>query len=197
MSYQSVPIFPLQAVLFPGGPLPLRIFEPRYLDMVSRCVREDTPFGVVQLLQGSEVSQAMQTEATGTLARICDWNQGDDGLLGIIAAGEGRFRLRAIQQQDDGLNVGDIELLPPEPEVPVPAEYAVLVELLRASYDDLGEHYASIEPRFDDASWVGYRFAEILPLSIQSKQYCLELDDPLARLEYIRPYLREMREEQA
>jgi Lon protease-like protein len=197
MSHQSVPIFPLQAVLFPGGPLPLRIFEPRYLDMVSRCVREDKPFGVVQLLQGSEVSEAIQTEATGTLARICDWNQGDDGLLGIIAAGEARFRLRAIQQQDDGLNVGDIELLPTEPEVPVPAEYAVLAELLRASFADLGEHYASIEPRFDDASWVGYRFAEILPLSMQNKQHCLELDDPLARLEYIRPYLREMREEQA
>jgi Lon protease-like protein len=197
MSQQSVPIFPLQTVLYPGGPLPLRIFEPRYLAMVSRCVQEDAPFGVVQLVKGSEVAQAVQTEAQGTLARICDWNQGADGLLGIIAAGEGRFRLRAIQQQDDGLNVGDIELLPPEPEVPVPAEYAVLVELLRASYDDLGEHYASIEPRFDDASWVGYRFAEILPLSMQNKQYCLELDDPLARLEYIRPYLREMREEQA
>jgi Lon protease-like protein len=73
----------------------------------------------------------------------------------------------------------------------------VLAELLRASYDDLGEHYASIETRFDDASWVGYRFAEILPLSMQNKQHCLELDDPLARLEYIRPYLREMREELA
>jgi Lon protease-like protein len=197
MSRQTVPLFPLQTVLYPGGPLPLRIFEPRYLDMVSRCVQEDAPFGVVQLVKGSEVAPAVQTEAQGTLARICDWNQGADGLLGILATGGKRFRLLAMRQQDDGLNVGDIEVLPPEPEMPVPADFAVLADLLRATFDDLGEHYAQIEQGFDDASWVGYRFAEILPLDMESKQYCLELDDPLARLEFIRPYLREMEEEQS
>ena len=197
MSRQSVPLFPLQTVLYPGGPLLLKIFEPRYLDMVSSCIRDAVPFGVLLLTEGAEVSSEVQTQATGTLANISDWYQGSDGLLGITATGAERFRLLAMRQQDGGLNVGDIELLPAEPEVPVPAEYSVLAELLRATFDDLGEHYASIEQRFDDASWVGYRLAEILPLDMQSKQYCLELDDPLARLEFIRPYLREMREELA
>jgi len=197
MSRQSVPLFPLQTVLYPGGPLALKIFEPRYLDMVSSCIRDAAPFGVLLLTEGAEVSSEVQTQATGTLANIADWYQGSDGLLGITAIGAERFRLLAMRQQEGGLNVGDIELLPAEPEVPVPAEYSVLAELLRATFDDLGEHYASIEQSFDDASWVGYRLAEILPLDIQSKQYCLELDDPLARLEFIRPYLREMREELA
>jgi len=195
MSKQSIPLFPLQTVLYPGGPLPLRIFEPRYLEMVSRCVKEDTPFGVVLLMQGSEVAAEVRTQATGTLATIRDWDKGADGLLGITAIGGDRFRLLAIKQQEDGLNIGDVEVLPPEPEVPVPADYSLLADLLRAAFDDLGDYYALIEQRFDDASWVGYRFAELLPLDMQSKQYCLELDDPLMRLEFIRPYLREMREE--
>ncbi|MGI9292240.1 MAG: LON peptidase substrate-binding domain-containing protein [Gammaproteobacteria bacterium] len=197
MHLESVPMFPLRAVLYPGGPLPLRIFEPRYLDMVGRCVKEQSPFGVLLLMQGSEVGKEVRTQPTGTLARIVDWNQGADGLLGITAIGEDRFRLLKMHQQEDGLNTADIEVLPPEPEIPVPAEHKVLADLLQAAFDDLGEFYTFIEKRFDDASWVGFRFAEILPIDMQSKQYCLELDDPLARLEFIRPYLREMREEQA
>jgi Lon protease-like protein len=198
MSRQSVPLFPLQTVLFPGGPLPLRIFEPRYLDMVSRCVKGNEPFGVVLLAegsQGSEVASSVQpqTQATGTLALISDWYQGVDGLLGITATGGERFRLLSMSRLDDGLNVGDIEVLPAEPEVPVPAEFALMPDLLSAVIDDLGEPYEGIERRFDDASWVGYRFAEILPIDVQRKQYCLELDDPLARLEFLHPFLRDTR----
>jgi len=202
MSRQSVPLFPLQTVLFPGGPLLLRIFEPRYLDMVSRCVKDNSPFGVVLLAEGWQASEVVsevkpQTQATGTLAVISDWNQGADGLLGITAMGRERFRLLSMSRQDDGLNMGDIELLPAEPEVPVPADFALMSDLLRAVIDDLGEAYEGIERRFDDASWVGYRFAEILPLDAQRKQYCLELDDPLARLEFLQPFLRETREAQS
>ena len=202
MSRQSVPLFPLQTVLFPGGPLPLRIFEPRYLDMVSRCVKGSEPFGVVLLadgLQGSEIASEVQpkTQATGTLALISDWYQGADGLLGITAVGRERFRLLGMSRLDDGLNVGDVEVLPAEPEAPVPAEFALMPELLRAVIDDLGEAYQGIEQRFDDASWVGYRLAEILPIDLEHKQYCLELDDPLARLEFLHPFLRDTREAQS
>jgi Lon protease-like protein len=193
----SLPLFPLQAVLFPGGPLALRIFEPRYLSMISRCMKNDSSFGVVLLAEGQETIGAVQTQATGTLATISDWYQGEDGLLGITAMGGNRFRLLSAQQQGDGLNLGSIEILPPEPEEPMPGDYAVMADLLRAVMHDIGDLYAGVERNFDDASWVGYRFAEILPLELANKQHCLEIDDPLVRLEFLRPFLRQLRDEQA
>ena len=192
-------------MLFPGGPLPLRLFEPRYLDMISQCMRTSSPFGVVLLTEGQEISSpaktdipdtmGVRTQSIGTLATISDWYQGTDGLLGITALGTDRFRLRTISRQSDGLNLGDIELLPAEPAVPLPQKYASMAELLRAVIDDLGRLYEAVEKHYDSASWVGYRFAEILPLGAQDKQHCLEMTDPVARLELLRPYLRDIREQ--
>ena len=124
-------------------------------------MKNDSSFGVVLLAEGQETIGAVQTQATGTLATISDWYQGEDGLLGITAMGGNRFRLLSAQQQDDGLNLGSIEILPPEPEVPMPGDYAVMADLLRAVMHDIGDLYAGVERNFDDASWVGYRFAEI------------------------------------
>ena len=162
-----MPLFPLTTVLFPGGPLPLRIFEPRYLDMVGRCMREQVPFGVLLLSGATEAGgqTVVRTESIGTLATIVDWDQGADGLLGITAFGGERFRLLGMQRQADGLNLGEIELLAMDPEVALPARYALMAELLRAIIDDLGELYETIDKHYDDAGWVGLRFAEILPLS--------------------------------
>jgi Lon protease-like protein len=193
MSHSSVALFPLQAVLYPDGPLPLRVFEPRYLNMISRCMQDEVPFGVVLIENGSEVAGSVSTHALGTLARICDWNQGEDGVLGITAQGGNRFRLLSIKQQPDGLNVGTIEELPREPTAPLPARYASMVEILRLIMDDLGERYAGSGLNYDDASWIGYRFAEILPLELSAKQLCLEMDDSLERLEYLQPFLRNLR----
>ena len=114
----QVPLFPLNTVLFPGGPLPLRIFEPRYLGLVSRCLKSDMPFGVLLIRDGGETGPAT-THNIGTLARITDWYQGSDGLLGITAIGEQRFRLIASERQDDGLNIGDVETLENEPTTPL------------------------------------------------------------------------------
>ena len=199
MTNKDVPLFPLRTVLFPDGPLPLRVFEPRYLDMVSRCMKDSEPFGVVLLSDGSEAggSGVVATRAIGTLATIYDWYQGTDGLLGITARGGERFELGAIRQADDGLNYGDIDILPADPEVAVPQEFAPMSGLLRAVIDDLGKLYEAIDKRYDDASWVGFRFAEILPLSLDQKQNCLEMNDAVARLEYLRPLLRQLRQEQA
>ena len=198
MTIKAVPLFPLQTVLYPGGPLPLRVFEPRYLDMVSRCMKADEPFGVVLLSSGIEVGGKSQvkTENTGTLGTISDWYQGDDGVLGVTVLGGASFTLLNTQRQDDGLNVGEIEMLQPEPEVSLPLEYKLMSDLLRAVVDDLGRLYETIEKRYEDASWVGYRFAEILPLDLASKQRCLEMRDPIERLEYLQPQLRLIREEQ-
>ena len=198
MTTKAVPLFPLQAVLFPGGPLPLRVFEPRYLVMISRCMKDGEPFGVVMLSDGVEVGgqQQIKTENTGTLASICDWYQGNDGLLGITALGVERLRLLATQRQDDGLTVAEIEILQPEPVIPLPSQYKLMADLLRAIIDDLGRLYETIEKHYDDASWVGFRFAEILPLDLANKQYCLELKSSVERLEYLQPLLRQFREEQ-
>jgi Lon protease-like protein len=194
---KAVPLFPLQTVLFPGGPLPLRIFEPRYLDMISRCMKDSVPFGVVMLSDGVEVGgQQVTTEDTGTLATICDWYQGNDGLLGITALGVDRFRLLATQREDDGLYMAEIEILRAEPEVSLPPQYKLMADLLRVVIDDLGRLYETVEKHYDDASWVGFRFAEILPLDLASKQYCLELKSSVTRLEYLQPLLRQFRKEQ-
>jgi Lon protease-like protein len=184
----ELPLFPLNTVLFPGGPLPLRIFEPRYLAMISRCLRRSEGFGVVLIKQGSEVGAAEMFEI-GTIAEIVDWYQGTDGLLGVTARGTERFRLGEISRQSDGLYVGQLESLAAEPGSAVPERYQPMTRMLRTILDELGGHYRDIDESFDDASWVGYRIAEILPLPAATKQGFLEMIDPQARLEMLKPHL--------
>ena len=188
----KVPLFPLSTVLYPGGPLPLRIFEPRYLDMISRCLKSDVPFGVLLIKSGSETGPA-KTYDVGTLARITDWYQGSDGLLGITAIGEQRFRLKSVERQPDGLNIGEIELLEPEDQHLLPEEYKPLAGILAGVLDDLGRLYESLDRQYDDAGWVGYRFAEILPITPEQKQSCLEANDALQRLILVREVLDSVR----
>ena len=172
----QVPLFPLNTVLFPGGPLPLRIFEPRYLDMISACMKQDTPFGVVLIREGGETGPAT-TWNTGTLAKVTDWYQGSDGILGVTAIGTERFRVLSSERRADGLNVGEVELLPAPPPMDVPPEYASLPQILETVLDDLGRLYENLERRPSDARWVVWRFAEILPIALQEKQAMLESSD--------------------
>jgi hypothetical protein len=191
-----VPLFPLGTVLFPDGPLPLRVFEPRYLDMISRCLKDETQFGVLLINEGSEVGSA-DTYPVGTKAQICDWYQGSDGILGVTAVGTQRFRLEKVKQESDGLYLGDIDTLDPEPSVPLPETYWSMADLLRAVVEDLGRLYEPLEKHYDDATWVGNRFAEILPMSMEQKQHCLEMNDPIERLRFVQPLLRSVRQETA
>ncbi len=186
----ELPIFPLNTVLFPGGPLPLRVFEPRYLDMVSRCMREDSGFGVLLIRDGAEAGLA-DTFEIGTVAEIVDWYQGSDGLLGITAEGRHRFELEAADRQPDGLYVGTIRSIEAEPEIPVSDEYQFLIRLLKDVLDELGSHYQNIPKNYGDSAWVGYRLTEILPLPLTTKQSLLEMDDPVARLGLLTPYVKE------
>lgn len=192
MTTPKVSLFPLRTVLYPGGPLPLRIFEPRYLDMISECLKTERPFGVLLIRSGEETGPAT-TYDLGTLARIVDWYQGSDGLLGVTAIGEQRFRLLASERRADGLNVGDIEILGDPGFHPLPDEYKPLAIILAGVLDDLGRLYEALERRYDDANWVGYRFAEILPISPEEKQSCLEMEDPLDRLQLVRKVLDTVR----
>jgi uncharacterized protein len=186
----ELPLFPLNVVLFPGGPLPLRIFEPRYVDLVRHCMREHSPFGVLLIRVGSEAGAVASTAETGTSARIVDFYQLPDGLLGITCVGERKFRVLSRWRKEDGLNVGAIEWLAKEPAVDLPGEFLHLGELIRKVLPELGELYATVEHRCGDASWVGCRLAEILPIGLLEKQHCLEIDDPVARLSWLNPLIR-------
>lgn len=187
-----VPLFPLNTVLFPGGPLPLRIFEARYIDMIGERMRSDAPFGVVLICEGQETGPA-STYDVGTLARITDWYQGSDGLLGVTAVGEHRFRITSVEKQPDGLIVAEVVVLPDEESLPLPEEFAGMANILAGVLDDLGRLYESLERHYDDASWVTYRFVEILPIDLDQKQACLETNDPAARLRIVDALLDNVR----
>jgi uncharacterized protein len=196
MSESRVPLFPLRTVLFPGGPLPLRIFERRYLDMVRDCLRSDGSFGVVLIAprseegseEGSEVGAAA-THTIGTLAKIVDFYREADGLLGIIALGVDRFRTLRASRRPDGLYVADVELFAPEQRIALDAGDRELVEHLRQLIGSFGELYDAVPKDYDNATWVSYRLAEILPLPDATRQALLEMDDARERLEWLRPAL--------
>ena len=182
----SIALFPLNIVLFPDGALPLRIFETRYVDMVRRCMRESQSFGVVLIREGGEVGPA-ETFDVGTLAKIVYFHQLSDGLLGLSCVGQQRFRIRSRSRQADGLNVAEVDWLAPEAAVAVPSQHVRLAELLKSVLPQLGEVYEGIDMHLDDAAWVGHRLAEILPIPLTDKQMCLELDDPIRRLDFLSP----------
>ena len=192
----EIPLFPLGTVLFPGGPLPLRIFETRYIDLVRRCLRDGSGFGVVLIREGAEAGGPASTYDVGTYARIVDFSQQPDGLLGIQASGERRFRILERRRARDGLNLADIEWLPEEASLPLPEEFVELGPALDAILAQVGEPYAGLERQVDDAAWVAGRLTEILPIAPAHKQHCLELDDPVERLRYLRPLFEIRRETQ-
>ena len=180
---EEFPLFPLNTVLCPGGPLPLRIFEPRYLEMVSQCLRADSGFCVCLITAGTEAGSAATTEAVGTLARIVDWDQLSDGLLGITAIGAQRIRVIQREVAKNQLIIGRVEHIAPEPSLVVPDCHERLVELTRQLVEHTSGLYDHVVKSYDDASWVGYRLTEILPIPLTRKQFLLELEDPLFRLD--------------
>jgi Lon protease-like protein len=183
---RELPLFPLRAVLFPGGPLPLRIFEPRYLDMVSQCLREQSGFAVVLLGEGEEADDATSFAATGTEARIVDFDRLEGGLLGISCVGRERVHVVEAWREPDGLNRGRVLDIAADPVVPVPPEQAWLAEVVLQVLPDAVETYRHVEKR-GDAAWVANRLAELLPLSLTDRQALLELADPLERLAVLAP----------
>jgi Lon protease-like protein len=190
MTSATIPLFPLNTVLFPGGPLKLRIFEARYIDMIGRCMREDSGFGVALIVEGVEAGGPARTADVGTLARIVDFEQLPGGLLGITAHGHERFRIDLVRQQRDGLNIADVEWLREEPEQAVSEEYSVLADLARQAFPQLAELYGDLRPAYENATWVGMRLAEMLPLPMDDRQRCLESLDATERLRYLSERIR-------
>lgn len=184
MNTAEIPLFPLRTVLFPGGFLPLRIFEQRYLDMIKECARSSTGFGVCLIREGEEAVSPVKTTEVGTHAQIVDWYTLEDGLLGVSCVGTVRFMTESTWQEDDGLFRARVRILPEPPVCPLPEAYSLLAEVLGRFMEKVGHQYPSYnEESLQDAVWVGYRLSELLPLSGIEKQHLLELSDPIERLQ--------------
>ncbi|MBS0381684.1 MAG: LON peptidase substrate-binding domain-containing protein [Proteobacteria bacterium] len=187
MRRRELPLFPLNAVLFPGSTLGLRIFEARYLDMLRECARGDGVFGVCLIMEGNETGEPASPAAVGTLARIVDFDTMPDGLLGISVTGGARFRVQKSRIRNNGLVIGDVREWPDEPGVPVPVEFSLLPTILERLAEQAGLAWRNgPRERYDDASWVGFRLAELLPLGDLERQHLLELTDPMERLAALR-----------
>lgn len=190
---ETVPIFPLQTVLFPGALLPLRIFEVRYMDMAKECLKEGSPFGVCLIREGQEVGAPAVPEAVGCLARIGECDMEELGILKVTAEGLERFRIVSSEVSRAGLIVGEVERHGPEAQAVDAAGLAESAEFLRKVIAGIGEQRFASPLRFDDASWVGFRLAEILPLRNDVKQKLLELTDPALRLAILHRFLRQQK----
>ena len=184
---RNIPLFPLRAVLFDGGRLPLRIFEPRYMDMIGSCMRKDTPFGVVLIRQGRDARLSADDEQpeifdVGTEATIIDFNQLEAGMLGILARGGRKFRVRETWELKNHLLMGRVERLPEEPSGMTTVEHGPLLDLLRQLLKHPMIEKLELEIDFEDARDLGWRLAELLPIEPEVKQGLLELERPDERL---------------
>jgi len=192
----ELPLFPLGTVLFPNGRLPLRVFEPRYVDLVRDCLKRDRPFGVVWIREGSEVAaptQAMPRLAQlGTCARIVDWDALDDGQLGLTIEGKEKFRLLSTEQRPNFLIVASVEVLPSEPELPLPERARDMIPLL----EQLMRHpliaRLQLQPELEDGGRLANQLAQLLPIPETDKFTLLAEADPLLRLDRLLQQLEQL-----
>jgi uncharacterized protein len=184
-----IPLFPLKTVLFPGGVLPLKVFEQRYVDMTKRCLSDDEPFGVCLITAGDEVarpgSSAAQFAGIGTLARIASWDMPQLGILHLVTRGESRFIVESHEVEQSGLVMAHVRPLAPEPGIGLTDAQEPLVRLLELIASRVGPANFPADARWDDGSWVGYRLAEFLPLPLPIKQSMLEINDAGVRLQVL------------
>ncbi|WP_236744566.1 LON peptidase substrate-binding domain-containing protein [Marinobacter similis] len=182
----NVPLFPLNSIVLPRGRIPLQLFEPRYIDMLTRCMKEDRGFVVVLLRDGAEVGPTASFYDIGTYVRIIDFQQLENGLLGITVEGAAKVTVVRSWQQEDGLNVGDVEVLLDEADSEVPDRFNELPSVLRALFRHPVVRDLDMDVDYGDARHVGWRLTELLPLDKQEKQRLVELQDPLERLSVCR-----------
>ena len=183
-SSEPLSLFPLPTVLVPGASLGLRVFEPRYLDLVRECGRNQCGFGVCLVIEGDGTGEAPAAAAYGTEALIEDFDTGDDGLLTLRVRGARRFHAGEVRVRDNGLQVATVEWCEPDPVEPVRPEHGLLATLLQTVLEQVGgEHSRVVDERIDDAAWVGWRLAEMLPLEDTQRQQLLQIDDPHERMD--------------
>jgi Lon protease-like protein len=181
----EIPLFPLNTVLFPGGVLPLRIFEVRYLDMIGECMREQKGFGICAISSGSEVGQPASCYPVGTLATVQDFGRSEDGMLAIVAHGERRFRILHSRIATNHLQRANVAWLDDGGDAPVPAQHRPMADFLAQLLQRAGAPFSSMPANFDSSAWVAGRLAELLPFALADKQRLLEMDAAVDRLDVI------------
>ena len=186
-SLQEIFIFPLNTVLFPDGVLPLKVFEQRYIEMTKACLRDNRPFGVCLIREGREVGMAAVPEPVGCFAAIESWDMPQLGVFHLIARGGRRFRIREMRVAPNHLISAAVEPIPPDGATS--GVDPSCREMLQAIIEKVGAGRFPAPVRLDDAAWIGYRLAEVLPLDARAKQELLELTDASARLERLRALL--------
>ncbi|TBW56221.1 peptidase S16 [Marinobacter halodurans] len=188
----NIPLFPLNSIILPGGRIPLQLFEPRYIDMLTRCLKEDNGFVIVLLREGEETDTQARFYDLGTRVRIVDFQQLENGLLGITAEGDAKVAVLDHWQAPDGLHMGQVELLEEESDLPVPDDQAELAVVLKALLRHPVVRDLGMTVDFGSAREVGWRLAELLPIDKTDKQRLLELQDPLERLDHLYALLQAM-----
>jgi Lon protease-like protein len=187
---REIPIFPLSTVLFPGGLLPLRIFEQRYLEMTKACIRDVAPFGVCLIREGQEVGTPAVPHSVGCTARILQWDMPHLGLFHLLTEGDSVFRILEQWVGRTGLLYAHVELEQPVPTLRLPESFQPLAQLLETIIGKLGAERFPEPIKLDDAAWVAYRLAESLPLEASLRQQLLESRDPFTALDQVRAFLQ-------
>ncbi|MES2354711.1 MAG: LON peptidase substrate-binding domain-containing protein [Pseudomonadota bacterium] len=188
---RAISIFPLNAVLFPGGILPLKVFEQRYMDMAKQCLKDNDIFGICLIKEGQEAGTPAIPETIGCTARITDWDMEQLGVLQLRTMGEARFRILDSDANTKGLITANIEMIPAEQDIELPAEFRSCADLVRKVVEGVSEASFAKPYRFESATWVGYKLSEFLPLKIAAKQKLMELSDPIARLQILAHFLKQ------
>jgi len=185
-----LPLFPLNTVMFPGGRLPLRIFEQRYLEMVKRAIADHTPFGICALREGAETGATAVPYSVGTCVLVTDWDMPETGILHIDTQAQERFVVRNMHTEPDGLLIGTVEHVSIESAVAIPTDLELAVEILRHIIDEYDDAHFPQPHELDNAAWVGYRLSEALPLTLSIKQNLLEMNDSVMRLRILTEFLK-------
>jgi hypothetical protein len=186
----TLPLFPLNTVVFPGGRLPLRIFEQRYFDMVKQAIADNTPFGICAIRDGAETGTPAVPHEVGTRVHVTDWDMPQTGILHIDTQAQERFVIRSTRTEPGGLLIGSVEAVSSEAAAAVPDDLELAVEILRHIVDEYGDAHFPTPHAFDNAVWVGYRLSEVLPLKLGIKQSLLEMNDSVMRLRILTEFLK-------
>jgi len=186
----TLPLFPLDTVVFPGGVQPLRIFEQRYLTMIKQAIADNTAFGICAIREGTETGTPAVPYTVGTLVHITDWDMPQNGILHIDTLAQERFVIRNTETDSSGLITGTVESVRPESAMAIPDDLELAVEILRHIVDEYGDAHFPAPHAFDNAVWVGYRLSEVLPLKLSVKQNLLEMNDSVMRLRILTEFLK-------
>lgn len=184
---RTLPLFPLSTIVFPGGRMPLKVFEQRYLDLVKNCLASQSNFGVCGIREGNEVGGPAVAYQVGTEVRIAEWDMPQNGIFHIVVEGLGRYVVREWEKTPSKLLEARVESISAEPFCKMPDQYRLCVEILKHALNNVED----LEKHYDDAVWVSYRLSEILPFKLKVKQDLLEMNDSLTRLRIIDQFLRQ------